>query len=211
MTESRNNFHAENSLSPGMSLVALLCIFSSISMSFLRYGLLACIQYSKWGLTIALYRGTIKLFSYWSKWIWLSLDRVLKWFTTFRLLNLKSWSHDVFQPKKNITWPRILVEKPKRRESSQNTIQSESNSFTSIWILDPITLFLLFFVSYLVCVRLVSIQAIVFLLFLFLQQHVQIRDRRDRHQPRRQHHVRHGPSDLGTSHRVNISQRRHPM
>ena len=30
-----------------MSLVALLCIFSSISMSFLRYGLHACIQYSK--------------------------------------------------------------------------------------------------------------------------------------------------------------------
>ena len=46
-----------------MSLVALLCIFSGISMSFLRYGLHACIQYSKWGLTIALYRGTIKLFS----------------------------------------------------------------------------------------------------------------------------------------------------
>ncbi len=43
-----------------MSLVALLCIFSSIS--FLRYGLHACIQYFKWDLTIALYRGTIKLF-----------------------------------------------------------------------------------------------------------------------------------------------------
>ena len=39
------------SLKPGMSLVALLWIFSSISMSFLRYGLHACIQYSKWGLT----------------------------------------------------------------------------------------------------------------------------------------------------------------
>ena len=37
------------SLNPGMSLVALLWIFSSISMSFLRYGLHACIQYSKWG------------------------------------------------------------------------------------------------------------------------------------------------------------------
>ena len=39
------------SLSPGMSLaVALICIFSSMSMSFLRYGLHACIiciQYSK--------------------------------------------------------------------------------------------------------------------------------------------------------------------
>ena len=35
------------SLSPGMSLVALLCIFSSISMSFLRYGLHVCIHYSK--------------------------------------------------------------------------------------------------------------------------------------------------------------------
>ena len=35
------------SLSPGMSLVALLCIFSSISTSFLRYGFHACIQYSK--------------------------------------------------------------------------------------------------------------------------------------------------------------------
>ena len=50
-------------LSPGMSLVALLCIFSSIYMSFLRYGLHACIQYSKWSLTIDLYKGTIKLFS----------------------------------------------------------------------------------------------------------------------------------------------------
>ena len=35
------------SLSPGMSLVVLLCIFSSISMSFLRCGFHACIQYSK--------------------------------------------------------------------------------------------------------------------------------------------------------------------
>ena len=35
------------SLSPGMSLVALLCIFSSISTSFLRYGFHACIQYCK--------------------------------------------------------------------------------------------------------------------------------------------------------------------
>ena len=35
------------SLSPGMCLVALLCICSSISMSFLRYGLHACKQYSK--------------------------------------------------------------------------------------------------------------------------------------------------------------------
>ena len=32
-------------------------------MSFLRYGLHACIQYSKCGLTIALYRGTISCFS----------------------------------------------------------------------------------------------------------------------------------------------------
>ena len=47
MTESRNNFHAVNAISPGMSLVALLCIFSSMSMSFLQYGLHACIQYSK--------------------------------------------------------------------------------------------------------------------------------------------------------------------
>ena len=46
-----------------MSLVVLLCIFSSIYMSFLRYGLYACLQYSKWGLTIALYRGIINLFS----------------------------------------------------------------------------------------------------------------------------------------------------
>ena len=46
-----------------MSLVALLCIYSSISTSFLRYGFHACIQNYKWGLTIALYRGIIKLFS----------------------------------------------------------------------------------------------------------------------------------------------------
>ena len=46
-----------------MSLVVLLCTFSSMSMSFLRYGLHACIQYSKWGLNIALYRGTINPFS----------------------------------------------------------------------------------------------------------------------------------------------------
>ena len=53
-----------------MSLVALLCIFSSISTSFLRCGFHACIQYSKWGLTIALYRGIIKLFSlYVTSWI----------------------------------------------------------------------------------------------------------------------------------------------
>ena len=46
-----------------MSLVALLCICSCIYTSFLRCGFHACIQYSKWGLTIALYRGIIKLFS----------------------------------------------------------------------------------------------------------------------------------------------------
>ena len=28
-----------------------------------------------------------------------------------------------------VTWPRLLVEKPKRRESFQNSIQSELNSF----------------------------------------------------------------------------------
>ena len=66
-----------------MSLVALLCIFSSISMSFLRYGLHACIQYSKWGLTIALYRGTIKLLSLYVIFLriiprtWLALDAAI--------------------------------------------------------------------------------------------------------------------------------------
>ena len=71
------------SLSPGMSLVALLCIFSSISMSFLRYGLHACIQYSRWGLTIALYRGTIKLLSLYDIFLriiprtWLPLDAAI--------------------------------------------------------------------------------------------------------------------------------------
>ena len=74
-----------------MSLVALLCIFSS--MSFLRYGLHACIQYySKWGLTIALYRGTIKLFSLYVIFLriipgtWLPLDAaILHWSETFML------------------------------------------------------------------------------------------------------------------------------
>ena len=67
------------SLSPGMSLVALLCIFSSISMYFLRYGLHACIQYSKWSLTIAM----IKLFSLYVIFLriiprtWLPLDAAI--------------------------------------------------------------------------------------------------------------------------------------
>ena len=39
----------------GIILVAPLCTLSSISISFLRYGLHACIQYSKWGLTIVLW------------------------------------------------------------------------------------------------------------------------------------------------------------
>ena len=80
------------SISRGMSLVALLCIFASISMSFLRYGLLACIQYSKWGLTIALYRRTIKLFSLYViilriiPRIWLPLDAaILRCSETFML------------------------------------------------------------------------------------------------------------------------------
>ena len=75
-----------------MSLVALLWIFSSISMSFLRYGLHACIQYSKWGLTIGLYRGTIKLFSLYVIFlriiprIWLPLDAaILQCSETFML------------------------------------------------------------------------------------------------------------------------------
>ena len=37
-----------------------------------------------------------------------------------------SWA---FPAKENITWPRLLVEKPERRESFQNSIQSELNSF----------------------------------------------------------------------------------
>ena len=52
------------SLSPGMSLLAFLCIFfPSIYMSFLWYGLHACIQYYKWGLTIALHRCTTNSFT----------------------------------------------------------------------------------------------------------------------------------------------------
>ena len=71
------------SLSPVMSLVALLCIFSSIYMSFLRCGFHACMQYYKWGLTIALYRGTIKLFSLYVIFLriiprtWLPLDAAI--------------------------------------------------------------------------------------------------------------------------------------
>ena len=44
-------------------LVALLCMRSSVSISFLRYGIHACIHYSKLGLTIALFRGIISLLS----------------------------------------------------------------------------------------------------------------------------------------------------
>ena len=47
------------SLSPVMSLVVLLCILSSIPIPFLQYGLHVCILYTKWGITITLYRGTI--------------------------------------------------------------------------------------------------------------------------------------------------------
>ena len=48
-----------------MSVDAPICILSSICMSFLTYGLHAYIQYSGWGIiiTIALYRGSINLFS----------------------------------------------------------------------------------------------------------------------------------------------------
>ena len=57
-------------------LVALLCTLSSISIFFLRYGLHACIQYSKWGLTIVLYSGIISSFSM---------------YTIFRLINPNIW------------------------------------------------------------------------------------------------------------------------
>ena len=57
-------------------LVALLCTLSSISIFFLRYGLHACIQYSKWGLTIVLYSGIISSFSL---------------YTIFRLINPNIW------------------------------------------------------------------------------------------------------------------------
>ena len=39
-------------------------------------------------------------------------------------------AQEAFPAKENITWPRLLVEKPKHRESFQNTIQSELNSLT---------------------------------------------------------------------------------
>ena len=63
-------------LSFGIILVALLCTLSSISISFLRYGLHACIQYSKWGLTIVLYSGIISSFSL---------------YTIFCLINPRIW------------------------------------------------------------------------------------------------------------------------
>ena len=52
------------SLSPVVSLVVLLCILLSIPMPFLQYGLHVCILYTKWGITITLYRGTINHFSW---------------------------------------------------------------------------------------------------------------------------------------------------
>ena len=57
-------------------LVAILCTLSSISTSFLRYGLHACMQYSKWGLTIVLYSGIISSFFL---------------YTIFRLINPRIW------------------------------------------------------------------------------------------------------------------------
>ena len=47
-----------------LNLDALRCILSNLSMSFLRYGLHAWIQYCKCVLTIALYRDTISCFSF---------------------------------------------------------------------------------------------------------------------------------------------------
>ena len=41
----------------------------------------------------------------------------------------------------NITWPRLLDEKPKHCEEFQSTIQCESKFIHFKWILDPITLF----------------------------------------------------------------------
>ena len=84
-----------------MSLVAILCIFSSIPMAFPIYGLHACIQYYKCCLTIALYRGTIKLIFYviFLRIIprtWLPLDAaILHSYETFMLafiVNPKSFS-----------------------------------------------------------------------------------------------------------------------
>ena len=66
-----------------MILVALLCIFSIIFTSFLRYGLHAYIQYSKWGLTIALHRCIITHFSLYVIFLriiprtWLPLDAAI--------------------------------------------------------------------------------------------------------------------------------------
>ena len=57
-------------------MVALLCTLSSISISFLRYGRHACMQYSKWGLNIVLYSGIISSFSL---------------YTIFRLINPRIW------------------------------------------------------------------------------------------------------------------------
>ena len=56
---SFNRSSYPRTISPGMILVALLCILSSICMYFLRYGLHAWIPYCKWGLIIALYIAKI--------------------------------------------------------------------------------------------------------------------------------------------------------
>ena len=47
MSEITANRDSSSTLSSGISLVALLCIFSNIYTSFLRCGFHACIQYSK--------------------------------------------------------------------------------------------------------------------------------------------------------------------
>ena len=70
--------HISELISPSFCiiLVALVCTLSSISISFLRYILHACIQYSKWGLTIVLYGGIIRSSSL---------------YTIFRLTNPRIW------------------------------------------------------------------------------------------------------------------------
>ena len=54
-------FH--KSSSSRISLVTLRCTPSSVLVSFLWYGLHACMQYFKCGLSIALYNGMISFFS----------------------------------------------------------------------------------------------------------------------------------------------------
>ena len=96
-------------------------------MSFLRYEFHACIQYDKWGLTIALYRGTIKLYVYVQA---MQIEAIMDTFPVFYSMQLQSERGIVDQRSRRI--PREFPGSPVETKDPNRSPNSETGHGTDL-------------------------------------------------------------------------------